>query len=262
MKINKNQTNNFTQNSKAQGAIEYLLIIGAAIIVVAIVVILISGLVTTNQGTEAGLQSGYTGLGDILDASQNRVTFKLSLKPSEVNTIEFSSIEQDNSLWAMFSSLPLGTTVEFTAVNNCIGNSDEVDATKTPNAFMQGEENANACLVPINGAIRITLPDEVTEEVDVDVKVEIDEEPFILLDTIQGITDLLTDNSNNYKLNIDDDPQIDAKINNFTGILSADYPLIISTTLDCIFTGNKPKIENITFYNNTFLSNIEPNCQN
>jgi len=67
----------FNENNKAQGAIEYLLIIGAAIIVVAIVVILISGVATTDQGGKEGLQSGYSGLQNILDLSQNKTTIYL-----------------------------------------------------------------------------------------------------------------------------------------------------------------------------------------
>lgn len=59
---------------KAQGAIEYLLIIGAAIIVVAIVIIMILGIMESTEGASDQAQdeitSGYDGLSDMLNGEE------------------------------------------------------------------------------------------------------------------------------------------------------------------------------------------------
>ncbi len=56
--------------NKAQGAIEYLLIIGAAIIVVAIVIIMMTGILnSTSEQSDAGqsaVESGFDELGNRL----------------------------------------------------------------------------------------------------------------------------------------------------------------------------------------------------
>lgn len=56
------------KNNTAQGAIEYLLIIGAAIIVVAIVVLLVSSTVGTadNENAENSINTGYDYLGNLI----------------------------------------------------------------------------------------------------------------------------------------------------------------------------------------------------
>jgi len=54
------------KDSQAQGAIEYLLIIGTAILVVALVILAITGTLKSAGGTEAATQKDYNSkLGDL-----------------------------------------------------------------------------------------------------------------------------------------------------------------------------------------------------
>ena len=59
---------------KAQGAIEYLLIIGAAILVVAIVIVALSGIV--NTGTTQTDANTVNATNDSLQCQQDKNTFK------------------------------------------------------------------------------------------------------------------------------------------------------------------------------------------
>lgn len=54
--------------TKAQGAIEYLLIIGAALIVVAVVIIAITGIITSSDTASSGedYNNQLTGLKDLI----------------------------------------------------------------------------------------------------------------------------------------------------------------------------------------------------
>jgi len=174
----------------------------------------------------------------------------------------------------MFSSLPLGTTVEFTAEKACLSKDtlSNVDATKTTAAYIQNGskgESANACLVPKTGLITITIPENEAEQ-EVEVKVEKEEEPFTIIDSLSvNLYNLLKDNSGNYKLEISGGAiTMSEKIPNFTGSLISENDLKILINpiadLDCIFTGNKPKnIENINFYYLAEIENpIQLNCPN
>lgn len=57
---------------KAQGAIEYLLIIGAAILVVAVVVVALTGVLTSGRGSSTETTGDYNSSLDDLNALRNQ----------------------------------------------------------------------------------------------------------------------------------------------------------------------------------------------
>ena len=82
------------KNRKAQGALEYLLMIGAAILVVAIVIIGISGIITStnDQNTSSEYNNQLQGLKGLLnlseDPKQNEPNLFLNLDKIEIKIKE------------------------------------------------------------------------------------------------------------------------------------------------------------------------------
>jgi uncharacterized protein (UPF0333 family) len=55
-------------DNKAQGALEYLLLIGGAVLVAVVVIALLSGLASTaGDGTEENITKGTDAIGDLID---------------------------------------------------------------------------------------------------------------------------------------------------------------------------------------------------
>jgi uncharacterized protein (UPF0333 family) len=95
---------NFLNKNKGQTAIEYLLIIGAAILVVTIVIIFVSGAI--ESGTRSGGESTYVYLCDTLDSNtadcacynnNSKNYFPRIIDGAEQTAQEYCCNEQKNS---------------------------------------------------------------------------------------------------------------------------------------------------------------------
>lgn len=94
--------------NRGQGAIEYLLIIGAAILVVAVVIIAISGLLLT--ATEDTSQGEYQD--SYADLKSEHIGFPISIKPGEHTSFTLAIQPKNNSLTVIFSGAEEGTIVK------------------------------------------------------------------------------------------------------------------------------------------------------
>ncbi len=226
-------------NQKAQGAIEYLLIIGAAIIVVAIVIIFITGIASTAPNSRPQVQSGYQGILDIYDKATNTATVILKLKGNGVeNNIEFQSFKTANTINDLFGSLPEGTQISLAECNN--GN----PILKTSNGWAPQEGN---CEVIVGTSVKIVLPIE-SQDQEVVVKTEIEKEPIYLIsDGATLLSAINSDPSAHYKLTENIELSENFQLETFNGILEGN-----NNDLTITNTGGFPiikKIENAIIKN-------------
>lgn len=217
-----------------QGAIEYLLVLGAAIIVVAIVVILISGVTGSVPDSGNEVDNAYSGIQDIYDRATNSATVILKLRAGN-NDIEFQSLKTAQTVDELFGDLQTNTTLE---IANCIGGAT---ITKTSTGWNPTE--AATCPVPLNTNIKIYSP----SDEDLEVKTEIEQEPIYLIsDEATLISAIDEDPDGHYRLT-QDITIPNSPIGLFTGILDGDgKKLNISQT----------NVEFITNLNNAELRNI------
>ncbi len=148
---------------KAQGALEYLLIVGVAVLVVAIVVLALSGILNTaKEENEIETDSIYSGLQGVIDASINKATIILRLNPGE-NTIQFSALGENNTWWSGFGTTSSGNEL----VNGTIIQFEGIELIKEDGQFVNTNDysNANDELIPINVPITIIIPQYSEEQV-------------------------------------------------------------------------------------------------
>ncbi len=121
--------------AQAQGAIEYLLIIGAAILVVAIVIIAVTGALSTGQTqvTEAHTEKLSNPLVKLKDDVQGFERVELTFTPGQENqfTLPLGSLEY-HTLAEVFSNAPSGTQV--LRASTQITYTKQPDLTWTPDA--------------------------------------------------------------------------------------------------------------------------------
>ncbi|MGI6589243.1 MAG: class III signal peptide-containing protein [Candidatus Iainarchaeum sp.] len=93
--------------NKAQGAIEYLLIIGVVILIVTVVVIALSGVL--NSATEDTSQQEYQD--SYLHMKYEHIGFPVAIKPGEHDSFTLALQPKNSSLPEIFKDAPNGTTV-------------------------------------------------------------------------------------------------------------------------------------------------------
>ncbi|MEK6959113.1 MAG: GLUG motif-containing protein [archaeon] len=100
---------------RAQGAIEYLLIIGAAILIVAIVILATSGVLSGGQSQVSVSQGSETisvqGLQDAKDLAQGISTERSNIGPGETQDVNLTLVPKTGNFADAFNGLPLGTTL-------------------------------------------------------------------------------------------------------------------------------------------------------
>jgi hypothetical protein len=96
-------------SKKAQGSIEYLLIIGAAILVVAVVIVAISG-VLFNSTAENDSQETYTN--GLMDMRYEHIGFPISVSSGQHDSFVLALQPKNTSLPEIFSTAPIGTKVK------------------------------------------------------------------------------------------------------------------------------------------------------
>ena len=105
----------FIKKVQAQGAIEYLLIIGAAVIIAVIVIALMMSLAGTGtQNTqEAGLDSAYSGLMGIKDKHKGVMTITLKFIAGQATDVIVPDAVEGTTLAELFPNAPDGTTITY-----------------------------------------------------------------------------------------------------------------------------------------------------
>ncbi|OQA31765.1 MAG: hypothetical protein BWY55_00275 [archaeon ADurb.Bin336] len=93
--------------NKAQGAIEYLLIIGVVILIVTVVVIALSGVL--NSATEDTSQQEYQD--SYLHMKYEHIGFPVAIKPGEHDSFTLALQPKNSSLPEIFKDAPNGTTI-------------------------------------------------------------------------------------------------------------------------------------------------------
>ena len=93
--------------NKAQGAIEYLLIIGVVILIVTVVIIALSGVL--NSATEDTSQQEYQD--SYLHMKYEHIGFPVAIKPGEHDSFTLALQPKNSSLPEIFKDAPNGTTV-------------------------------------------------------------------------------------------------------------------------------------------------------
>jgi hypothetical protein len=91
----------FKSKEKAQGAIEYLLVLGAAIIVVAIVILLMTGLVSDPPNNREAVFDAQKQL------QYETIGYKLSADPGEIETFELDILPEDPKVTSVFGTTPV-----------------------------------------------------------------------------------------------------------------------------------------------------------
>ncbi len=270
-------------NAKAQGSLEYLLMIGVVILIAAIVVAFLTGTLSLGRAetTSDKVDSLYGGLEDVMDLSKNKATILLKLKSGE-NIIEFGELLVTDTIWELFSKLPVGTLLQFNNSPGC-GN---IDANKTiPSAYFQltdtlQRDPLNSCKVPDDARVTITIPEDVEIE-EIEYTAPIGDEGYITLATdstsTEGedhyissnvfITMLRNNQEANFKLEgnvgfMDESDYVETNLNNttFSGIIDGNNNFLTINLIpnEFIFeTLKNAKLENIIIDNsNTDVGTI------
>lgn len=100
----KNKTNSKSQELNAQGAIEYLLIIGAAIIVVAILVIMLSGILsTTPKDNEENIDVAFDELKNV---TYSKIGYAMNVEPGEEKDFFLDIEPNEKKLSIVFGTSP------------------------------------------------------------------------------------------------------------------------------------------------------------
>ncbi len=102
-------------NNTGQGAIEYLLIIGAAVIIAVIVIALMMSLAGTGTENtqEAGLDSAYSGLMGIKDKHKGVMTITLKFTAGVPTDVIVPDVPDNTiNLNDLFPNAPVGTTIQ------------------------------------------------------------------------------------------------------------------------------------------------------
>ncbi|MFA7134219.1 MAG: hypothetical protein WC122_04570 [archaeon] len=94
---------------KAQGAIEYLLIIGVVILIVAVAIIALSGVLT--QGSSSVKDDSLSYYDSLMDLKTEHIGLSFKIKAGTHESFTVAVQPEDNSLNTIFSSAPNGTTV-------------------------------------------------------------------------------------------------------------------------------------------------------
>lgn len=259
---------------KAQGSLEYLLMIGVVVLIAAIVVAFLTGTLSLGNA-EATKNKGdklYSGLEDIIDLSKNKTTAVLILKPGE-NTIEFESLLTTDTILELFSNLAIETRIQYNNSPNC----QSVDATKQDNhTYTQTNDTSillNDCIVPDNTRVTITIPENAeNQEINYDTK--IGEEGYITLTAdkenagysyispTKFIDTLRSNKGANIKLEADVGNEEEDKFSNttldFEGVLNGNDNTIVYSSTYIFRTLKNSKISNLKIYNPdiTILNNF------
>lgn len=225
-------------NVKAQGSLEYLLIIGVVILIAAVVIGAITGVLSFGRlsASKEQADSVYTGLQDVMDLSKGRTILNLKLKRGE-NVLEFNDTVE-KTIWTIFQRLPINTQIIFIGAKNCSSISDgQIDANKKIDgqgtAYFQNQNGAststivNQCVVPKDTKVTINVPDTATDE-ELNLQVPIEKEGEIYLEITSGedLNRAIWENpSGNYKLRTGNNIEyyLEKPLPKFSGILDANY---------------------------------------
>jgi len=190
-------------NVKAQGSLEYLLIIGVVILISAVVIGVLTGVLSFGriEASQEQADSVYTGLQDVMDLSKGRTILNLKLKRGE-NVLEFNDTVR-KTIWTIFGNLPVGTTILFSGATDCHNISD-INASKTN--LTQYDQNTgelvNQCVVPTNTKVTINIPDTANEnDLNLNIPLEKEGEIYLEITNAEDLVEAITNNpSGNYKL--------------------------------------------------------------
>ncbi|MFA6319353.1 MAG: hypothetical protein WCX66_00295 [archaeon] len=146
--------NKLTSTQRAQGAIEYLLIIGVVIIIVAIAIIALSGVL--NSAKEETSQKEYYN--SYADLKYQHIGFPISVKPGEHILFTLAVQPKNNSLLSIFSEAPTDTKVTINKTSTY---------QKTLTGWTNQGENA---IINQGDYLEIVLPENATNPLNLVIK--------------------------------------------------------------------------------------------
>jgi len=215
--------------SRAQGSLEYLLILGVVILITAVVIGVLTGVITFGriEASQEQADSVYTGLQDVMDLSKGRTILNIKLKAGE-NVIEINDAVR-KTIWTIFGNLPENTQIIFqgadcSKVTEINSDNISIDANKKQSgnayAYFQNDNSTkivNQCIVPTDTTITINVP----EETEVNVPVEKEGEIVQEITSGEDLNKAIWENpSGNYKLQpLPTEYYLDQPLPKFSGIL-------------------------------------------
>jgi hypothetical protein len=174
------------EKTMAQGAIEYLLILGSAVIVAVIVIALLMNLVSDGKtaADDADISSAYEGLMGVKDKHKGIMTVTLSFKEG-ANNIKIPNGFQGGSLEEVFNNAPNQTTIK----------KDDETATKNDDSWMNSFE--------INAGDELIIT--VEEDSEFETSLQIPNNSLIPINTCAKLQSINNNLSKDYELitNID-----------------------------------------------------------
>ena len=175
----------FAEKSVAQGAIEYLLIIGAAVIIAVIVIAVMMGLSGTGTGAvdDAGIDSAYSGLMGIRDKYEGMMVITLRFVGNELTEVVIPDVIAGFTLKDLFPNAPIGTEAfEYPDAPNRLSIVEVEIGNWNPNAELDEGER-----------VTIRAPEDFEQEIDAK------ESDVILIYSCEGLQ-AISDLSGDYAL--------------------------------------------------------------